>query len=446
MSHPYLPNTEDDRQRMLDEIGIERVDQLFEDIPVNLREKAGLDILPALTEPELLSHIRGIAERNSNVEEHPCFLGAGVYDHFIPSIVPHLIKRSEFYTAYTPYQPEASQGTLQAMFEFQSMLCQLTEMDAANASLYDGASALAEAVLMTHHVIGRKKVVMPKLLHPHYSQVVKTHGEGLGLEWSEASYVNGVTDTDVVDGMVDDDTACVVVQHPNFLGSLENVSELQSIAHRSGALLVVVFDPISLGLLKSPGEYCADIAVAEGQPLGIPLQFGGPLVGLFACREQYVRHMPGRIVGETLDANSERGFVLTLQTREQHIRRERATSNICTNQSLMALAAAIYISVMGPHGFRETAELCVQKAHYAVQRFTEADGFSQMFPTSFFKEFVLRCPIDPLTVNARLKSKGLIGGLPLGQYFPELKDCLLVCVTEKRTVDEIDRFTNVLKA
>ncbi len=455
---PYLPNTDEDRAEMLQAIGAKSIDDLFADIPTELREKAILNLPPALSEPELLRHLRSLAAQNLPLGElseetapRPpslvSFLGAGIYDHYIPPAVQHIVSRNEFYTAYTPYQAEASQGTLQATFEYQSLICDLTGMEVSNASLYDGASALAEAVLMAHSINGRKKVLLPKTLHPHWAQVVKTYAAGMKLHFVEVPYSPdaGVSDVEFVRDQCDDQTCCVVVQHPNFFGCLELVSQLEAMAHRVGALFIVAFDPISLGVLKPPGEYNADIAVAEGQCLGLPPSFGGPLLGIFTCKKEFIRKMPGRLIGETVDAKGQRGFVMTLQVREQHIRRERATSNICTNQALCAIAAAAYLALMGKQGIRQVAELCAQKAHYLAEQL-QSIGISPLFSAPFFKEFAVKLPTDPRQLNKALISKGFLGGLPLRRYYPELENGWLLAVTEKRTKTEIDAFVQAVKA
>ncbi len=455
---PYLPVTDNDRSEMLRVIGVHSVDDLFADIPTELREKAVLNLPPALSEPELMRHLRSLAAQNLPLGELPddspslCsllvpFLGAGIYDHYIPPAVQHIISRNEFYTAYTPYQAEASQGTLQATFEYQSLICDLTGMEVSNASLYDGASALAEAVLMAHSINERRKVILPKTLHPHWRQVVRTYASGMKLEFVEAPYLSdkGITDLDFVRAHCDDATCCVIVQHPNFFGCLEQVSDLETVAHRVGALFIVAFDPISLGVLKPPGEYNADIAVAEGQCLGLPPSFGGPLLGIFTCKREFIRKMPGRLVGETVDGKGRRGFVLTLQVREQHIRRERATSNICTNQALCAIAAATYLALMGKQGIRQVAELCAQKAHYLADQLEQA-GLPRLFSAPFFKEFAVRLPTTPNIVNKALIGKGFLGGLALRRYYPELADGWLLAVTEKRTKKEMDAFVQAVRA
>ncbi len=449
---PYLPNTDEDRTEMLKFIGVDNMDELFADIPKELREKALLNLPPALSEPDLLRHLRSLAAQNLPLGEQLeepvasrqsliAFLGAGIYDHYIPSAVQHIVSRNEFYTAYTPYQAEASQGTLQATFEYQSLICDLTGMEVSNASLYDGSSALAEAVLMAYSINGLRKVILPKTLHPFWAQVVRTYASGMKLEFVEAPYLSdaGFTDPDFVRAKCDNETCCVVIQHPNFFGCLEQVAELEATAHRVGALFIVAFDPISLSVLKPPGDYNADIAVAEGQSLGLPSGFGGPLLGIFTCKREFIRKMPGRLVGETVDGKGQRGFVLTLQVREQHIRRERATSNICTNQALCAIAAAAYLALMGKEGIRQVAELCVQKAHYLAEQL-ERLGIPRLFNAPFFKEFAVRLPTDPEGVNEALIGKGFLGGLALKRYYPELADGWLLAVTEKRTKAEMDAF------
>jgi len=432
--HPYIPNTDEDRRAMLDVIGVASGDDLFADIPPDLRIQ-GLDLPPALSEQELLREMAKLAARNdvpSDSASGGCFLGAGAYRHFIPSVVAHVIGRSEFYTAYTPYQPEISQGTLQTMFELQSMTCELMAMDVTNAGMYDGASALAEACLMACNITGRERIALLDSVHPAYAAVVRTYARGRGL----------AVDT-VSDGGLTQEHAALAVQHPNFFGHLEDVWAHERAAHAAAALLIAVVDPISLGLLTPPGEYAADIAVAEGQSLGWPVTFGGPFLGLFACRQQYLRQMPGRIVGRTSDMDGRTGYVLTLQTREQHIRRERATSNICTNQQLVGLAAAVYLAAVGKQGLRQIAETCYHKAHYAAQRIAALPGYSLAFQTPFFKEFTVRCPKPPAQLLARLLEQGIIGGLDVSDA---VENGMLVCVTEANPRQEIDRLVEALAA
>ncbi|MCH7835519.1 MAG: aminomethyl-transferring glycine dehydrogenase subunit GcvPA [Chloroflexi bacterium] len=429
-AHPYIPNTDEDRRAMLDAIGVATADELFADIPPELRIE-GLNLSPALPEQELVREMAALAGRNQVPGDGmACFLGAGAYRHFIPSVVGHVIGRSEFYTAYTPYQPEISQGTLQTMFELQSMTCELMAMDVANAGMYDGASALAEACLMACNITGRDRIAVLDSVNQDYAAVVRTYARGRGL-----------TVDVVADGNLSAEHACLAVQHPNFFGCLEDVWSHEAAAHATGALLIAVADPISLGLLAPPGGYSADIAVAEGQSLGWPVGFGGPYLGLFACRQQYLRQMPGRIVGRTTDLDGRTGYVLTLQTREQHIRRERATSNICTSQQLVGLAAAVYLAAVGKHGLRQIAETCYHRAHYAAERIAALPGYSLAFPTPFFKEFTVRCPKPVEGIQELLLEQGIIGGLDVSE---RVENGMLLCVTEVNTREEIDRLIAAL--
>ncbi|MGE0606188.1 MAG: aminomethyl-transferring glycine dehydrogenase subunit GcvPA [Pirellulales bacterium] len=445
---PYFLNTEDDRRTMLAAIGAGSVDELFEQVPAELRLKRDLDLPPALTEIELTAHMSALAAKNMAGCEVPCFLGGGSYDHFIPAVVDYIGGRGEYYTSYTPYQAEASQGNLQVFFEYQTLITQLTGMDVSNASLYEGASAAAEAVLMSISSTKRHgRVVTAGSVHPEYRRTVATYLQNLGVELTTVETPEGTIDPAQLRSAVNDQTACVLVQQPNFLGNLEEVAELGRIAHEAGAMFVVSVDPISLGLLTRPGDYGADIVVAEGQSLGTPMQFGGPYLGILACREECVRRMPGRITGETVDRRGKRCFVLTLQTREQHIRREKATSNICTNQGLFALRATVYLSAMGPQGMREVAELCLQKSHYAADEICAGGRFSLPFGKPFFKEFVVRDRDNQVeTVLAKARDQGLLAGVPLSRWYPELADCFLVCVTEKRTKKEIETLAEVLNS
>jgi glycine dehydrogenase subunit 1 len=435
----YVLNTPDDQRAMLNRIGASSIQELFRAIPPSLQLKRPLQVPPALTEIELTQHLQQLADKNLPADTAVCFLGGGSYDHFIPSVVDAVAGRSEYYTAYTPYQAEASQGSLQAFFEYQTLICQLIGMDVANASLYDGGSAVAEAVLMAITVTQRYgKVIVADSLHPQYRQTLATYLANLEARVETLPTPHGYLDPEDLKAAVDDQTACVVVQHPNFFGCLEEVEALSEAAHAKGALFIVSFDPISLGLLKSPGQYEADIAVAEGQCLGTPMGFGGPYLGVLACREKFVRKMPGRLVGQTLDRNGRRCWVLTLQTREQHIRREKATSNICTNQGLIALRGAVYLAALGPQGLRETAELCTRKAHYAAQELTSNTPLGLPFKRPFFKEFTLAVPGEVAPLLSRLLRAGYHAGLDLGRWYPTLKNCVSVAVTEKRTRAEID--------
>jgi len=442
----YVLNTPDDQQAMLAAIGAKSVDDLFSHIPATLRLNRPLAVPPALTEIELTQHASQLAARNKSAGDAVCFLGGGSYDHFIPSVVDALAGRSEFYTAYTPYQAEASQGSLQAFFEFQTLICQLTGLDVANASLYDGGSAVAEAVLMALTVHPKRhKVLIAESVHPEYRQSLATYSANLDIQIETLPTPNGFLDPDDLKKKLDDKTLCVVVQHPNFFGCLEEVEAISAAVHASGALFIVSFDPISLGLLKRPGQYGADIAIGEGQSLGNPMTYGGPYLGLLACREEYVRKMPGRLVGQTVDRNGKRCWVLTLQTREQHIRREKATSNICTNQGLMALKATVYMAALGPQGLRETADLCLRKAHYAAEQLTKVSGVKLRFDRPFFKEFTLQMPGDVSALVSKALAKGFQAGLATGRWYPSLKRCLTVAVTERRTRSEIDGLVQAIK-
>jgi glycine cleavage system P protein (glycine dehydrogenase) subunit 1 len=444
----YFYNTPDDIAAMLKAIGAQSIDELFASVPHELRLKRPLDLPPALAEMELAQHLQALAAKNSHIGQKVCFLGGGAYDHFVPAVVDAIAGRGEFYTSYTPYQPEVSQGNLQVMFEYQTLICQLTGMDVSNASLYDGGSAAAEGVLLAMSVTGRpKKVVVAQSIHPHHREILQTYFASIGAELVTVAAPEGVVKPADVAAAVDGDTACVLLQHPNFFGCLEDVAAIAKIAHDAGALVVQSFDPISLGLLKRPGDLGADVAVAEGQSLGTPLLYGGPYLGIMACKEQFVRRMPGRIAGQTVDRRGRRCWVLTLQTREQHIRREKATSNICTNQGLFALRAAIYLAQLGPQGLHETAELCLQKAHYAKERLTAGQRLSLAFDRPTFKEFVVRDRDGRVgDLLAQATDAGYLAGTPLGQWYPQLDDCFLVCVTEKRTRAEIDGLAEVLSA
>jgi glycine dehydrogenase subunit 1 len=424
------------------------VEELFADVPSSVHNPV-FELPPPLSELEILASLREMSEKNAHLDHYACFLGAGAYNHFVPSVVDAMISRGEFYTAYTPYQPEISQGTLQAIYEYQTMVCRLTGMEVANASHYDGATALAEAALMAFEVGRRRKhkVIAAPDIHPEYRQVLRTYLSGTDLLLSGDQDLEAALE-DLV-ALIDEDTACVLVQNPSFLGELlstdavNGLSGLADAVHRAGGLLVVVVDPIALGVFRPPGEYGADIVVGEGQSLGNPVSFGGPYLGLFACRDRHKRRMPGRLVGATVDTQGRRGFVLTLAAREQHIRREKATSNICTNQALCALAAGVYLAVMGKRGLRRVAELCYHKAHYAARQIGQLPGF-EVQSKHFFKEFVVRCPQSPAEINARLLDRSIIGGYDLGQDYPHLANCMLICVTEMNSREQIDLLTTSL--
>ncbi|HEX3659323.1 MAG TPA: aminomethyl-transferring glycine dehydrogenase subunit GcvPA [Pirellulales bacterium] len=442
---PYLPNTAEDRQAMLSAIGLGSLDELFAMVPAELRLERPLDLPPALTEIELTAHMAGLAAKNVSAAQRVSFLGGGSYDHFIPAVVDALASRGEFYTSYTPYQPEVSQGNLQVFFEYQSLITRLTGMEVSNASLYDGGSAAAEAVMMSLAATGRNRVVVPASVHPEFRQILATYLRDLDVQLVTVPAPGGTVPPEALTAAITPDTACVLVQHPNFFGCLEDVEALGQAAHAAGAVFVVSVDPISLGLLKRPGDYGADIVVAEGQSLGSPMAYGGPYLGIIACREAFVRRLPGRIAGQTIDRRGQRCWVLTLQTREQHIRREKATSNICTNQGLYALRAAIYLSLMGPHGMREVATLCLRKSHYALRTLTAAGRLSPAFERPMFKEFVVRdSQRNVQSLIDEAAEAGFFAGVPLGQWYPELSDCLLIAVTEKRTKQEIDRLAAAL--
>ena len=427
---------------MLDVIGVDSINDLFDAVPAAHRFPA-LDLPPPLSEMEVAAEMLAISEANDHAGDFAIFRGAGAYHHFIPSVVNHMLLRGEFYTAYTPYQPEISQGTLQATYEYQSMMCALTGMDAANASHYDGATSLAEAVTVALEITRhkRKKVILSHAIHPQYREVVRTYHKGRDIR-----VIGDRGRGEVVDlmEMLDDNTAMLAVQYPNFFGQIDDIAHLAEAVRASGALLVVVANPMALSLFKSPGELGADIVVGEGQPLGIPLGFGGPYLGYFAIRQKHVRKIAGRIIGETVDADGKRAFVMTLRPREQDIKRERATSNICTNQGLMALAASIYLALMGKNGLRQVGALNYHKAHYAADRINSLDGYSVDRSKPFFNEFVVACPRPISEINEALLAEGIIGGIDLGEHYFHLKDHMLVCVTETNSKDEIDRLVEVL--
>jgi glycine dehydrogenase subunit 1 len=427
---------------MLQDIGRERIEDLFEQIPERLRLNEPIGIGHPMSEPDLIAYFRGLASKNAT--DYQSFLGAGAYSHFIPVIIDPLISRGEFFTAYTPYQPELSQGTLQYIFEFQTMICQLTGMEVANASLYDGSTGVAEATLMANRVTRRKKFIIADTLHPQYREVVAAHTNNLDVTLEYAAHTEaGTIDTGAL--RIDKDVAALIVQSPNFFGCVEDLTALADAAHEAGSLLVVVMsEPMSLGVLKPPGACGADIVVAEGQSFGIPLSYGGPYCGLFATQEKYLRQMPGRLVGEATDDSGRRGYVLTLSTREQHIRREKATSNICTNQGLFALMATVYLATMGRRGVQEVARQNLQKAHYAASEIAKLDGFGLKFSAPFFNEFVVRCPGPATETTGRLLDKKIIAGVALERYYPELADSVLVCVTETAKKDAIDNFVAAL--
>lgn len=438
----YSPHTAADRRRMLAAVGVERLEDLFAPIDPSLRDFA-LDVPPALAEADLQRAARELAAENLDTLSHPCFLGAGIYQRWIPAAVGAITSRGEFLTSYTPYQPELSQGTLQVMYEFQTMIAELAGLDVSNASLYDGSTALAEAVTMARAITGRPRTLVPRTVHPHYRAVLATYG--LPFDELPVDLPGRLTlDPTTVREALRDDVAAVVIQSPNFLGALEDGEAVAAAAHEAGALLVAGFDPIGAGILAPPGEYGADVAFGEGQSLGVPPSFGGPALGLIATRTRHLRHLPGRIAGAARDNRGQDGFVLTLQAREQHIRRERASSNICTNEALCALAATVYLSLLGKEGLRELATTCAQRAHYAARRVAALPGYRVVDRAPFFQEFVVECPADPIAINEGLAARGIIGGYPLGDDYPELPRCMLVCVTEQQTREDIDRLVDIL--
>lgn len=435
----FLPNSPPQRKAMLERIGVKDVGELFSDIPEKVRLNRPLDIPAGLSEQELARHVRELASNNANAADYLSFLGAGAYEHYIPSFVSQLLLRSEFYTAYTPYQPEISQGTLTAIYEFQTMVCELTGMDVANASVYDGASALAEAALMACESTRRSQVIVSQTVHPEHREVIRTYLYGRGIEILEIPYANGVTDLTTLEKLISSKTAAVLIQNPNFFGSIEAGAKLAGIAHGAGALFVASVNPVSLGLLKAPGDYGADIVVGEGQPFGNPVSYGGPFLGFMACKEKYMRRMPGRIVGATVDRSGRKAFVLTLQAREQHIRREKATSNICSNEALCALAFTMHLSALGKEGIGEVARLNLQKAHYAAGQIAKLPGFELAFQAPYFNEFVVKTRLEPAKISSELLKDKILSGLDLGRFFPKLNHHILFCVTETKTKGDIDR-------
>lgn len=439
----YVSNTDTDRLEMLQTIGVSSIADLLSSIPESVQRHRPLDLPPALDEIALVRHLQSLALRNTDLESNLCFLGAGIYDHFRPAVINALISRGEFATSYTPYQPELSQGMLQAVYEYQSLICALTGMDISNASMYDAATGLAEAALMACDHSDRKEVLVLATVNPHYRQVIATYLHATGYTLVEAPLNHEGDSVETLRPLFSTSTACVIFQQPNFFGSLEDVNAVVELAHRNGALAISAVDPISLGLLKPPGEYDVDIVVGEGQSLGNPMGFGGPLLGFFACKKQFIRKFPGRIVGATVDQQGRRGYTMTLRTREQDIRREKAASNICTNEALLALAATVYLCEMGKTGLRHVADLCLQKAHYAREMLSKIPGVSIYADNRpFFKEFVMQLPKAPAEVNKYLLRHHIVGGLPLGKYYPELENHILLCVTETKTKQDIDHLVS----
>jgi glycine dehydrogenase subunit 1 len=441
----YISNTTHDQRAMLDTIGAASIEDLLARVPAKARLARPLDLPAAAAEMDLIKEMRALAATNADADSYTSFLGGGSYDHFVPGVINHMILRGEFFTAYTPYQPEASQGTLRTIYEYQTMIAELTGMDVANASIYDGASSLAEAALMAASVTGRTEVLLAGGVNPLYRHVTATYCDGPRITLRPVAAPEGVLDPDAARKRVDDrKTAALVIQTPNFYGCLEDVAAAAEIAHAAGALLIVVADPVNLGVLEAPGRLGADIVVGEGQGIGVPMSYGGPNLGVFAAKQELVRRMPGRLVGATVDLDGDRGFVLTLQTREQHIRRAKATSNICTNVALCALMGTIYLATLGKRGLVEVGELSTAKAHYAADRLAKVPGVSLRFAAPFFKEFTLKLPISPDRVVGKLLKQRILAGVPLKRFDRTLGDCLLVAVTEKRTRAEIDAFADAL--
>lgn len=441
----YVPHTSEDRSEMLKTIGVSSIDELFSDVPSQVKLDRKLNLPPAMSEFQLMKYMSDLAGKNTTTDRMVSFLGAGVYDHYVPSVVKHIISRSEFYTSYTPYQAEVSQGMLQSIFEYQTLMCELTAMDISNASLYDGATAITEAAMMASRLTRKQEVIISQAVHPDYRRTLRTYAHNLELNVTEVPFKDGSTDIKAIRDLVSDSTACVILQSPNFFGCIENMALAAEAAHEKKALFVACVDPISLGIIAPPGEYGADIAVGEAQGLGIPMGFGGPHLGFMTCRKEHMRQMPGRVAGETHDNQGRRGYLLTLQAREQHIRRDRATSNICSNQALCALAATVYLSWLGKQGIKEVAQQCVAKAHYACEKLSEIPGFERKHSAPFFKEFAVKTPVNPEKLCKGLLEANILGGLPLGRFYSGLSDSMLVAVTEKRTKGEIDALCRALE-
>lgn len=445
MKHRYLPMTEQDEKEMLQTIGIRNIDELFQDIPESVRFKGLYNIKEAKSESALLKELQQLASKNVDTDRYVSFLGAGVYNHYKPVIVDHVISRSEFYTAYTPYQPEISQGELQAIFEFQTMIAELTGMDLANSSMYDGGTSLAEAGMLASGHTRRKKLLVSETIHPEYRDVVNTYAYGQSIEVVTIPMNNGVTDIEALQQLIDSDTAAVLVQYPNFFGQIEDIQKIGEIAHNEKALFVVSANPLALGVLTPPGKLGADITVGDVQPFGIPESLGGPHCGYFATTSKLMRKVPGRLVGETVDQDGRRGFVLTLQAREQHIRREKATSNICSNQALLALAASVAMTALGKKGVKEMAIQNITKTRYAKNAFEKA-GFTVPFQGPHFNEIVVKTNESVTAINEKLLEKGIIGGYDLSRTYPELENHMLIAVTELRTKEEIDQLVEEMGA
>ena len=441
---PYIPNTDADRKAMLDRIGVKNYEELLANIPDDLRFKNEFNLPDSLSELEISREVQQRARCNQSVTDTISFLGGGAYDHFIPAAVSHIISRPEFYTAYTPYQPEVSQGTLQSIYEYQSMIAELMDMEVANASMYDGGSALAEAALMALAETRRNKILVSKTVHPYYRQIIKTYCHGQSADIQIIDMENGITSITDLKSKADSQTAAIIIEHPNFLGCLEEVFEISAVAKETRAMFITSNDPISLGLLEPPGQYGVDIATGEGQCLGNNLNFGGPYLGVFTSQKKYIRRMPGRIAGATTDNKDRSGYVLTFQTREQHIRREKATSNICTNEALNALAATVYLALMGKTGIQEVASLCLQNSHYLADKLQQLNNYELAFTSPFFKEFVVKTPIAPDEIINKLVEQNIFAGIDLTRFDLGINNGLLIAVTEKRSKDEMDMFVDVL--
>ena len=445
--YAYIPATHEDEERMLKVCKVNSIDDLFSDIPDNLKLKRNLNLEESKSEIEVSEAIKNLANKNISTEELTCFLGAGAYDHYVPSIIKHITSRSEFYTAYTPYQAEISQGTLQAIFEFQSMIAEITKMDIANASMYDGATAAVEGCILAASKTRRKKVVVSRTVHPETRKILKTYLQFKDCQVVEVDYdrENGTTDLNKLQEEVDDNTACVLLQNPNFFGMIEDIDKAGEIARDKKAMYVLSVNPITLSILKSPGEVGADVAVGDAQVLGNELNYGGPYVGFLAIKSGLIRKMPGRVVGQTVDKDGSRCYCLTLQTREQHVRREKATSNICSNQGLCALNASIYMATMGKKGYEEVAMQNMQKSHYAARKLSEGEKFEPVFKGKFFNEFVVKSPVAVEELNDKLLKNKILGGYDLGKDYPELSGCTMICVTEKRSADEINKLVGIME-
>lgn len=444
--YSYIANGEQDKKDMLKVIGVDSIDDLFSDVPSNLKLGRELNIDKSRSELEVAKKIKEMASKNKTVDDYTCFLGAGSYDHYIPAVIKHLISRSEFYTAYTPYQPEISQGTLQGAFEYQSMICELTGMDVSNVSMYDGTTAASEALMLSTQATRRKKVLVSNTVNSETRKVIKTYLQFRNVEYVEINSKEGVTDVAHLESLMDKNVAGVLVQNPNFFGIIEDVTEVEKIVHENKSLLIMSVDPISLGILKSPGELGADIAVGEGQPLGQNMNFGGPCLGFLTTKTKFMRKMPGRIVGQTTDVDGNRGFVLTLQAREQHIRRQKATSNICSDQALNSIATAIYLSTLGKKGIKEVAEQCLKKSHYAYDSLVKSGKCTPLFPNKpFFKEFAVVCHKNVDEINGKLREHKILGGYNLENLCPCYKNSMLLCVTEKRSKEEIDSLVKAME-